>query len=363
MRIAYIIESLYNSGGMERVISLKANCLVLKYNIDVTIITYIQKDRPAFYPLNEKVKRIDFGCNENVDKKHLKYILSKFLIKEHFDICISTYGRDFFFLPKIQDGSKKIIEFHFTYDINRIWETNDFRGKIIGKLRTLRMVHQAKKYDQIVVLTKSDELKWKKYSNKVSQIYNPLTIYSAGNSFLDTKIVIAVGRMDKLKGFDYLINCWAIVAKKHPDWKLNIFGGGDNTQYKQQIINKGLNGKIFLKGITSDISKEYLRSSLFVLSSRSEGFPLVMVEALSFGLPLVSFDCPSGPAELIIQGENGYLVKPVGNIEELANKICILIENDKLRKRMGEKSKEMSFNFSVNTVMNRWLNLYNKLLE
>jgi glycosyltransferase involved in cell wall biosynthesis len=371
MKVAYIVEGLYNSGGMERVITKKANWFA-ENGIDVSVITYNQGSRPYFYSLINSVHKVDLKLNINLCnsafriRKVLKSKLEDVLYREKFDICISTYGQEFFILYNIKDGSKKIVEFHFAFDVNEKWimqGRSTLKNKMIGRLYTWRMVYYANKYDRIVVLTKADEMKWEKYIKEISQIYNPLTIDTEKKAKCEDKIAIAVGRMDFQKGFDYLIEAWKIVAEKHPDWILHIFGGGDDSVYKNMVERLNLSETIKFMGVSTNLMESYLESSFYILSSRYEGFPLAIMEAMRCGLPVVSFDCPSGPQELIRNGVNGFLVSPVGNINELADRICDLIENEKKRKEMGIASGSLSNAFTDDCIMKNWTTLFSSLLN
>lgn len=366
IKIAYIIEGLYNSGGMERVISQKANWLATHENIfDITIITFSQNNtQKDFFVLHKNVKRIllQSGSNYNV-LNSLRKDLTDCLNEHKFDICISTYGREFKLLPDIKDKSKKIVEFHFSYDINKHWMANscpEWKTLIIGSLKTWIMRIQAKKYDKIVCLTQSDEKKW--HSDKVVQIYNPITIGAEKLSNCSSKTVVAIGRMDRQKGFDMLLNCWKLIEDKHLDWQLRIYGGGDVKSYKKQIIDLRLK-TVVMAGTTNDIQSVLLNSSIYVLSSRYEGFPLTICEAMACGLPIVSFDCPSGPSELVVDGQNGYLIRNVGDIYTMADKLSVLMESEDLRCKMGVESKRLSLQYSLDNIMEQWVELFRKVLS
>lgn len=367
MKIAYVVDCMYNSGGTERVLSICANALSEYY--DITIVTAFQQNRPDFFSLCPKVMRYDLGINEDLSgiqkKKVYEQRLSGYLQKERFDIALSLGGMDLDFLHSINDGSKKIIWLHYAIDIAKtswIGPRPSLIKKIKAQLITWKRIYFARKYEQIVLISKADLNKWVRYTDKASFIYNPLTINSSSVSNLLAKRVIAVGRLDYQKGFDYLIDAWSLVAEKHKDWHLNIFGEGDLRKVlHNQIEGLGLQNCITLCGRTSDIEKEYAKHSIFVLSSRGEGFGLVLVEAASCGLPLVSFDCPSGPSEIIEDGKNGFLVEKVGDVQTMADRICRLIENESLRRQMGENAKSMVNKFSVDEIKEQWILLLNRL--
>lgn len=173
--------------------------------------------------------------------------------------------------------------------------------------------------------------------------------------------MIAVGRYTQQKGFDLLIEAWRIVAEKHPDWNLRIYGGGDRTEFLA-LKDKYHLKTLYLEEQTQNIIQKYCESSIFVLSSRYEGFGMVITEAMSCGVPLVSFTCPCGPRDIIHNNEDGPLVEN-GDIEQLAEKICYLIENDTIRKEMGRMAKINSKRFKIENISKEWEALFNHLLK
>ena len=227
--------------------------------------------------------------------------------------------------------------------------------RIKSKLQTWKRIYHARQFNSIVVISKVDLKKWERYTRKAVCIYNPITITNSKISARTAKCVISVGRLDFQKGYDYLINAWQHVALKHNDWHLNIYGEGNlRDKLKSQIDGLGLSDSITLYGRTSRIEEEYANHSIFVMSSRAEGFPLALLEASSCGLPLVSFDCPSGPSEIIEDGRNGFLIEKVGDIQTMAEKICSLIEDEILRHKMGEKAYELVLKFSIDKIREQW---------
>ncbi|EEX18503.1 glycosyltransferase family 4 protein [Prevotella veroralis] len=358
MKIAYIVNGLYNSAGMERVLTVRANNLCNLY--DITFITKAQGNRPDYFPLDKTIHRIDIA-----EEVAYREGLEKCLLENKYDITVSTGGSEFYFLYKIKDGSKKIFEFHFSYDISQVWMSgvkNSFKRKILIELQKFRRIYIARYYDKVVVLTKTDCQRWGRWLSNVTYIYNPLTIVPKNKSLVMDKTVIAVGRLDRQKGFDLLINAWEIVFASFPDWKLHIYGEGILREQLQSLIDrKGLSSSLVLCGATNNIISKYCESSIFILSSRTEAFGLVLTEAEACGLPIVAFDCPSGPRELMEDGENGFLVRPVGNIEQLANRIIKLISDVSLRQKMGQRSSELSQKFSIENISKKWVQLYNQL--
>ena len=351
---------------MERVLSIIANALTKQHHI--TVITAFNGCKKDFFPYKSDICRIDLGLDINNEsdktlRNKYKDRLSNYLKQNRQDYVISLGSLEFFFLYSIDDGSKKIVWFHFA--LNRMLFNTPFKKyplmhKLIGRLKQLRIIYIAKKYDKIIVLSKSDLRIWRRFTNKVVCIYNPITIPQIREKANYTsKKAIAVGRLDYQKGFDYLINAWKIVNAKHSDWVLDIYGDGPlKYELQHQILINNLESKIFLKGICNNIEKEYLSHSIFILTSRYEGFGLVLLEAASCGLPLVSYNCEFGPSEIIEHDKNGTLIEPVGDIYALANAINDLIENEGKRCFMGKEAKNMSSKFSLENVIQEWTNLF-----
>lgn len=371
MKICYCVEGLYNSRGTERVLTECVNLLSDEMNI--TIATAFQGGRPDFYILSPKVRRIDLGVTDyqrnslfhNPRKKDYRRKLTAFLLKEKFDIVVSLGGLESQFLHKIKDGSKKVLWFHFAFDISNLFIRERHKGLVADLmvwLQTKRRVWFANRMDQLVVLSKSDCEKWSKYCKNATYIYNPITISTSEVSKCEKKSAIAVGVLGVQKGFDYLIDAWALVAKKHPEWHLDIFGDGPDRKILQERINTyNLQEKIILQGKTDNIEKEYVSHSIYVMSSRAEGFGLVLVEASACGLPLISYDCNYGPNEIIVDGKNGILVSPVGDVKGLSDAIIYLIEDSDKRKAMGVRAKELSCRFNGENVKKNWINLLSNL--
>lgn len=361
-RIAYIIDGLYNSGGTERVLSVVANSL--SKEADVTIVTLQQNDKPFFFPLDKVVKCHDLGVRDVYNGNELKRCLNEFFTGHHFDIVVSLGGPEMYDLHSIKDGSKKFIWFHFAIDIAKttwIGPNPSLFRKIKAQLLTWKRIYHAKKYDKIIVISKADLDKWQEYTKKVQLIYNPITVNSTLQSPKQEKTVISVGRLDYQKGYDYLIDAWKVVSQKHSDWHLNIYGEGTlREQLQQQIDRQKLNSSITLCGTTPNITAKYAQHSIYVMSSRAEGLGLVLLEAAACGLPLISYDCPSGPSEIIEDGVNGYLIPQVGNVTMMADKICELIEDTDKRMQMGEKAKEMVEKFSPSKITEQWVKLVNE---
>lgn len=364
IRLAYIIEHVAGSGGLERNITTKANYLMAKDEYEITIITLSQNGRPFTYEIDDRIKMIDLGIDFSGKKssgitKEIGIKLQSVLLSNNFDICISWGGLDVYSLYKINDGSKKVVEYHFNYTAFDNWAPSSLPSllrKIYANIKRRAFIAAIRHYDCFAVLTKEDKHKWGKYCSNVDFIYNPLLIdkKECDKKTENSKKVCAIGRLDKQKGYDLLIPAWTEVAKLHPDWTLNIYGDGPERDSLQELINQnGLQDKVILHGYCANIPEILSQSEIFAFPSRHEGFGNVLVEAMTYGVPPISFDCPCGPSEIIENGKSGIVV-PYLDIDALITEVIRLIENPKERIRLSENAKVRSKDFSKSVIMDLW---------
>ena len=375
MKILYLIHSIYNPGGMERVLLNKVRYFVEEMGWDVTVVTTDQHDRPSFYPFPERVKMIDLGVNYSDDngKPFLKKLLGYFkrrrlhkrlfknvLERERPDVVDCFYPGECSFVPGLKDGSKKVMELHQSKLFHHQYNRSGLMG-LADKVRAWMDDRLVRKFDRFVVLTEEDREMWGEMTG-IRVIPNAANFIADKYSDCSAKRVIAVGRLDYQKSFDRLILVWEKVHQQMPDWRLDIFGQGEWQEMLQGMIDeRGLQECVKLNVPTKNIGKEYSESSMIVMSSHYEGFPMVMIEAMACGLPAVCFDFKCGPRDIITEGENGFVVKD-GDIDGLAEAIDKLMKDDELRKRMGENAKKVVERYSEEKVMNKWVNLYEEAI-
>ena len=377
MKIIYCTHSTCNPGGMERVLFNKVRFLVEELGWDVSVVTTDQKGRKPFYDFPTGVKMTDLGINYSDDncknvflkisgylarRRRHKALLSKLLYAEKADIVVSLYPSESSFIPDIKDGSKKVLELHYCKFFRLQYGRKGLLG-MIDRWRTKQDERIVSRFDRFVVLTKEDRCYW---GNIPNICVIPNAALNVGTRFSDVsnKRVLAVGRLDYQKGFDRLIDAWNIVAKNEEltDWILDIFGQGEWYEKLHDMIDSyGLQERVRINKPVKDILSEYVNSSLLVMSSNYEGFPMVMIEAMACGLPVVAFDFKCGPKDIIEDGING-LIAESGNVADLAEKLVSIMSDESNRKFMSSNARKIIDRYSEETVMNKWVDLFNNLV-
>ena len=376
-KVVYFVGGLLAPNGMGTILSQKINYLAEHTDYDLYMILTEKAGAPWYYDIHPRVKWVNFDINfDELDimpfhqkiwhyylkQRKFKRMFSDYLMQVRPDITVSICRREINFITGIKDGSKKIAEIHFARPYYRKIEKAflpRFMNEWISKKWVGRLIVKLKKLDRFVVLTEEDSHHWPELTNLVV-IPNFAGSDTSYRSSLTNHRVIAVGRYSWQKGFDLLINAWKLVNASHPDWFLDIYGGGDNGFYQKLADELELSSVVTCHSSAENIYDKYAESSLFVLSSRYEGFGLVLVEAMGTGLPVVSFACPCGPRDIVEDGETGLLVPPE-NVEQLAEKICFLIEHKDIRQAMGEKAIKRAKMFSQEQVMQQWIDLFESL--
>ncbi len=352
MKILYFCNSLQNGGGIERIVSQKANFLAKEHQ--VFILTTNQPKKSYFFPLEPSVKHIDFS---DIGKKKPLFLqkgtFKKAIKSIEPDIIIAVTGKESLLLPLWDRETPKIKEMHFSKAFREIQHHNTsiFKRLFLSLMGYVEL-QMFKRYDVVAPLTYEDAKEWK--LNNLEVVYNFVTIEPKEVATPDTKRVVSVGRLDYQKGYDLLLRAWRIICQTDNEWSLHICGDGEEREHLEKLAKElDIDSRVFFDGVIKEIEKVYLKSSIYVMSSRHEGFPLVLPEALSCGLPIVSFDCPCGPKEIIEDGKCGFLV-PNGDIEALAEKLLLLMKDDQKREAMGREAKKRSKLFKKELIIKRW---------
>lgn len=377
MNIVYCTNSLSHFGGVERVTIAKATELAKKPGNNVWLI--VTESSTVSFVIPPNVTLINLGINyyqgaaKNNPISQLFFLISKQRLHKqklsHLfktispDIIVSTGGLEKHLLPSLRSDTRVLIrEIHTPSDCRMFYAKTPYE-RILAKVRDfLDYRIFIKKYDRIVLLTEEDKNRNWKNNAKAIVIPNPLCLENTVLSPLNGKTVISIGKLSKGKNFTALIRSWRLVHGRHPEWKLLILGDGEEkTSLLSQIKDFNLNSCVSITGWVNNIDSYLESASIFAFSSLSEGFGLVIIDAMAAGIPVVSFACPYGPMDIISNGVDGFLV-PLGDEDTLAEKICYLIENDVVRKEMGASAKINVMRFSMNRIIEDWTALFNSLL-
>lgn len=374
MKILYCHCSLYNPGGMERVLLNKVRWLV-KAGHEILVVTTDQQNRPLFYEFPSGVRLFDLNINYSLDNNKPIYQripsylrkrrmhrqrLTELLMRERPDITISLYPSESSFIPDIKDGSKKILELHFNRFFRLQYGRKGMTG-LIDRYRSRMDKKIARSFDRFVVLTEEDRRYWG-WTDGISVIPNAAQVMTMKSS-CEAKRVIAVGRLDYQKSFDRLIQTWELVKKSKisEGWNLDIFGQGEwQKMLEEMISDKGLENTVKINAPTNRIEEEYANSSIIAMTSHYEGFGMVLVEAMSCGVPAIAFDCKCGPRDIITHHTNGLIV-PDGDVRAFADALLRLMADDNLRRQMGRAATTVIDRYSEERVMRQWTDLFEKI--
>ena len=361
MKLLYITNGIKGAGGLERVLAVKASYLADKLGYDVHIVALNHNDAQCFYEFSDKIKIHNVAIKGN-PISYLKMYISgiKSCVKDIQPDVISVCddGLKGFFLPLLIKAKGIIYERHVS-KIIELGSNPSFVKKIVTGFKFKLMTQLSKKFDRFVVLTNDNLTEW--HGKNVIVISNPLSFYPEQSSNLESKTVIAVGKQSFQKGFDRLLQSWVVVQEKHPDWHLEIYGKYDVSQKLDSIASKlNVTNSVHFFEPEKNIQEKYLASSIYVLSSRFEGFGMVLIEAMNCGLPVISFDCPNGPKDIIADAEDGFLIGN-GDISAFVDKLKLLIFDEDLRVKMGKKARENVQRFSAQNIVHKWDVLFKKL--
>ncbi len=363
MKLLYITNAIDGSGGLERVLAVKTKVLAEDFGYEIHIITLNQKSKTnLFFPFSKKIIQHNIEVAGNPVHYLSKYSagIKKVVSEVKPDtILVCDDGLKAFFLPRILGAKIPIIYERHVSKLIEISENQSFIKSIFTKAKFYLMDVLAKDFTKFIVLTEGNKNEWK--SKNVQVIPNPLPFFPDEKSTLTNKKVIAVGKQSYQKGFDRLLNAWALLGEEFQDWQLHIYGKLDENLGLEKLAEQlKIKDQVFFHAPEKKIEEKYAESSIFVLSSRYEGFGMVLIEAMSFGIPCVSFDCNYGPSDIIRNNEDGFLVEN-GNEKELVEKLQLLMKNETLRQEMGEKARENVQRFSPQNVVKQWDELFKKI--
>ena len=376
-KIVICTPAVYSAGGVERVVTLKASFFAEQLDYDVTVIITEGKGIDCFFPISDKVKIINYELDFEelwrlpflrkivayyCKQYRFKRMLKADLMRIRPNVTISTLRREINFLTKIYDGSLKIGEVHVNRANYRDLDANNSNPikRLLARMWMDSLLRHLKRLDKMVVLTDSALNDWPELSNVV-KIPDALPFKIDGKSELSAKRVLSIGRYAYDKGNDLLLQAWAIIEKQMHNWSLDVYGNGNKAPYQKQMTELGVDQqRCHLFGPVADVKTEYLSSSVFVLPSRFEGFGLVIIEAMACGVPVIAFDCENGPRSIIADGETGFLI-PAFDINLLAEKVMLLMNDHELRYRMGKNAQKAASQYDIERIGHQWKRLFEEL--
>ena len=352
MKVLILGGNFNYTGGTERVGSMLANDLSeAGYEIVLGSISYGNK---PFFPINKDIKIVSLFNSPGrtlYRTPNIIYKIRNLLKEEYIDTLIVVETMAVLFtLPATLGLPVKHI----------CWEHFNFNNDLGKASRRIARQLAARYCDSVVTLTERDKGYWlqgTQHKSQITAIANPCPFpiqdYIKKEN---TKIVLAVGRLTHIKGFDMLLEAWIQVNKAMPEWTLKIVGEGEDRVQLNEFIEKyDLKDSVELLGLTDNVSEYYKQAEIFCLSSRFEGFPMVLLETLAFGLPVVSFDCDTGPAE-ILEGTGSILVAK-NDIPQLSASLMRLMKNEEQRKNISIRSKEKAEFYQPENIINKWVDL------
>lgn len=358
MNIVYIIEDYSENGGVERIVSMKANAF-LQYHHQVTLISIYDDSRPQQYALDSSISfiqlHVPFAKKASNSIAKLFCRIHTLLLAAHRlnqtikqinpDVIFFTTTLGALLLPLSKTKAKKIYESHLARSFNPYHNL---------------FCLMERKANAIVCLT-HDDAKEYRLAKKVCVIPNFISIPKIKVKDYGCKRAIAVGRLEQQKGFDRLIECWYEVAKLHPDWQLDIYGDGSQRHaLEDKITHLQLHQQIRLCGRGKNMMDIYPNYSLHLMSSHYEGQPIVLIEAQACGLPSVTFDFQYGASDIICNGVNGIIVKQ-DDTKAFAEAISKMMDSKQLRHDYGQKAQDIGILYSKTNIFNKWISFLDSL--
>lgn len=376
-KIVFLAETLSKQDNLLRMFCQKINWLAENSEYEVHLVLTEKNKKPARYELSPQVRVVNLEINyEQLGKRafgnsvlywYRQYIHKKRLNKLLGEVkpvaTVSMMGRELSFLFRIKNGGQRIYEFHngmkLHMEISK-GETTEMSNLFQMRLHSFRLRLLVKKHDVVVVDTESMEQIWKKVFKNIVTIPNPLKEYPSLHGKNENMRVMAVGDYLSENGFNHLIDIWDRISRKYPDWRLHLYGDGNQVYYRDLIKSRHLSKVVQCYGPPEKLFETYPKYSLFVQAYEYDRFGQHLMEAMAYGIPCVAYDVPYGPGDLIDDESNGFLIKP-NQLVDFASKLGLLIRKDELRETMGRKAHEDMRRYGPDNVMAEWIKLYDSI--
>lgn len=361
--LLYITNAIHGSGGLERVLAVKTNYLINQYGYTISIVTLNSENIQPFYNFNNQINFYNINVSKNLFAYGLQYYkgIKKIIamVNPH-GISVCDDGLKGLLFPMLFGKKIPVIyERHVSKLIEFKAENTPFYNRLFVKIKFKIMDYLGGQFHKFILLTKGNCKEWNLKNIKV--IPNPLPFNPIEKSTLKNKKVLAVGKQSYQKGYDRLLKIWKIAAEQFPDWQLEVYGTKNQLLgLEQMAVTLGLQKSVSFLDPIASIEAKYKEASIYVMSSRYEGFGMVLIEAMSFGIPCISFSCPHGPSDIIINDKNGFLI-PDGDTHAFAAKLTELMGNYEKRKSMGAYSKNLVTAYNPKLVSEQWHKLFQSL--
>ena len=360
MKLLYIVPNINSEGGVARVLSIKTNYLVEKLGYEVHILTQNEGSYPLFYSFNSNIVFHDLPLKGNFFQffnSFSKGLKSKIKAIQPDIIVVCDNGLKAYSIPFIlKNKIPLVLEMHSSKFIEERESAKNIFKKVSANCIHALKNTGIKKYDRFVVVTNESIAEWN--INNTIVIPNPLWFTSEKSSALENKKAIAVGRHTYEKGFDRMLQIWRKVVDKHPDWILEIYGkSSENIDLRLLAKNLDISRNVVFYEPVQNINEKYLETSFYLMTSRFEGFGMVLIEAMASGLPCIAYDCPCGPRAIISQNQDGFLIENSNEIDYVKS-VETLIENQAIRIEMGKKAKLSSEKYNIDAIMETWNQLF-----
>ncbi|MEP6930038.1 MAG: glycosyltransferase family 4 protein [Flavobacterium sp.] len=350
MKLLYIVPKIKNAGGVARVLAIKANYFVENFGYEVHILSQNESDMKPFYTFDSKIVFHNMNLSGNTFSFFMKFRKAVNLKIKGINpdvILIADNGLKSFAYPFIIfDKTPIVFECHGSKYVEEKAQNNKF----ILKLKYQFKNFAAGKFAKMVVLSNESLKEWNVKDAIV--IPNPSWIETKNPASLEPQKALVIARNSYEKGLDRLLLIWKEIAQKYPDWCLDIYSD-DIDSLEKKARDLEIISSINYFNFTQNIQDKYPEAAVYLMTSRFEGFPMVLLEAMAFGLPCIAYDCPTGPRSIIENDKNGFLI-PDGNVELFVKKLSFLMENEVERARLGENAIEITKHFSVDKIMGQW---------
>lgn len=359
--ICFYSGDITNSGGTERVAIIIANELNKQEEYNISVLSLVEKEKEPFFALDKSISRYTIYDYVVRGITHIGGIINrtrKIIKKNNIDILIDIDGiLDMYTIPTKLFTGVKIIS----------WEHYNFYQNPFVPYRKYTRKMAARWADAIITLTEEDKGYYTKNLNvrcSIQHIYNPVIWKNyKGRYDVNSKVILSAGRLTYQKGFDILIDVADLFLKDYPDWKWIVLGEGeDREKLESKTREKGLDKQLLFPGNVENIDVYYESAAMFVMTSRFEGLPMTLLETKPFKLPIVSFDCKTGPKELVKDGENGYLI-PEGENKRMCDAICTLIQNCDQRKAFSDNAVIDMEKFELKNIIESWKKLLTDIIK